>query len=246
MQNRKTAECKSAKTCWSMTNADEGKFPNRDRWRNVVSFTTSRNQNDCSWNVVMQIHHQKVQGATISEQSDVHCILGIGKSWSSFISWNPIVTVTSWRFKTQISRFRREKKNFHLQHDNTWLPASLKTTVYDVTFDRTVVPHSWIVRIWCIPTFIFSGQWKVNEANNIFYDNDAVIVVVKKWVANSGASWIFTSAAYRLFCSSLVKMHSQWWWYLYWKITFCSWKLAMFNGVIAFVEADDPLIKNCN
>ena len=30
--------------------------------------------------------------------------------------------------------------------------------------------------------------------------------------------------------SLLAKMHSQWWW-LYWKILFCSWEFALWNGV---------------
>jgi hypothetical protein len=34
-------------------------------------------------------------------------------------------------------------------------------------------------------------------------------------------------------CSSLTKMHSQWWW-LCGTIVFCSWQLAQSNGVIVY------------
>ena len=38
-------------------------------------------------------------------------------------------------------------------------------------------------------------------------------------------------------CSLLVKMHSQWWW-LYWKIVFCSWNFSLSNSIIVLFVAD--------
>ena len=48
-----------------------------------------------------------------------------------------------------------------------------------------------------------------------------------------GLLWVWHAGS----CSSLVKMHNDWWW-LRWKMVFCSWEFSLSNNVIVpFVSA---------
>jgi hypothetical protein len=75
-----------------------------------------------------------------------------------------------------------------------------------------------IVRIWHLLTSICSGGWNMDCVSNIFL---AMMPLYELW--NSGPPLlvqIFTSA-HAGSCSSLAKVHSQWWWRCR-KIVFCS------------------------
>jgi hypothetical protein len=139
--------------------------------------TTSWTQNDSPWSADMRIPHQR-RSSRSSHQRVKRCALsfGIGKSWSSWVSWNPdkpsILTVTSQRWLSWRPEFpdsgQRRRQPFSC---NTTMPGPIPVwRLWGTLQSLAGLPYHIhrIVRIWRLLTSISVGRWKMDYASNIF------------------------------------------------------------------------------
>jgi hypothetical protein len=124
-------------------------------------------------------------------------VFGIGKAWSSWISWNPNKPPTLTKPKARISRIRPEKKTtFLLQHDNAKHHTSLKIMRHVAKFSWTVLPYPPYSPDLVTSVFHLFGLVKDGLCSNIFL---TVTPSSQLWESRSPLLvQIFMSAACRL------------------------------------------------
>ena len=100
--------------------------------------------------------------------------------------------------------------------------------------------------IWSKGESLNSSMWKKKWPPLTFIDSCWTLMETKQWMwAQWDGGWCISALVtadhfhwcrflwvwHAGSCSSLVKMYSSWWW-LCWKIMFCSWECALSNSVI--------------
>ena len=135
-------------------------------WDEVSPLQASQNSNFWSGNMSVP-HWRKSWRCTLPQW----CALsfGIGKGWSSWISWNPNKPSILTAYQAEDSHFQNQTgKEDNLSLVNTIWPGPISVWRPWSTVPILAGLSSHTVQIWCFLISICSGQRKKDCVNNIF------------------------------------------------------------------------------
>lgn len=107
----------------------------------------------------------------------------IGKSWSSWISWNlekaSTLTITVWHYSVTLQIQQKKKTIFYLHHNNTRLHFNLKAMDHITNLGWMVLPCQFYSPDLAPTDFHLFESMKDGQCSQHFFDNDAISSIKK-------------------------------------------------------------------